>query len=88
MPAIGTVDCLACGRNLIVKCNDRGALNLSCPHCDFSAYAKEGTEAKKKLAPRVKLYPEHAAPPASPPAKGASAPEKKEPAKSKYPWER
>ena len=42
---IGSIDCVVCGETMPVKQNGRDTLNLSCPWCGFSAYAKGGTEA-------------------------------------------
>lgn len=42
---LGDIDCLACGEKIPVKENEAGTLNLSCPWCGLSAYAKAGTEA-------------------------------------------
>lgn len=56
MAAIGEMQCLACSRTIIVKPTGAAGLNVSCPHCDFSGYAKSGTEAVKKLEPKVKRY--------------------------------
>lgn len=92
MPAIGTAPCLACSRDVVVRENDRGALNFSCAHCDLSCYAKEGTEAKRKLMPRVKVYPEREAEkkPAGDAKPAPSAPPAKPPAdkpRERMPWE-
>ena len=72
MAKIGTIKCLCCGQELPVKENDNGALNLSCPWCDLSAYAKKGTQAHKLLAPKVKRDEAPAA--AAPAAVVAAAP--------------
>lgn len=81
MPAIGTVKCIVCTRDFVVKQSDKGALNLCCPHCDVSLYAKEGTEAKKLLMPRVKLSGEPTPTPTPTPAPAAKP-------KQKMPWDR
>jgi len=78
---IGSIDCVVCGETMPVKQNGRDTLNLSCPWCGFSAYAKGGTEAhgivsvwlRKDAAPEEKpISPEKPAP-ASPLATIAKA---------------
>ncbi len=64
MPTIGTAGCRCCAREIPVKENANGTLNFNCPWCDFSAYAKKGTEAHRKLGATVKRT-EPEAPPAS-----------------------
>lgn len=44
---IGEVDCICCGKVMPVRQNGRDTLNISCPWCGLSAYAKGGTEAHK-----------------------------------------
>ena len=56
---IGQTSCLCCKRDIPVRAADNGTLNLSCTWCDFSAYAKAGTEAHKLLS---KLLPAPEAP--------------------------
>lgn len=86
MPAIGKMPCLACGEQLTVKANDKGALNVSCPECDLSAYAKEGTAAKRALMPRIKLK-DQPAPPKPDPKPAPKADPKPAPKPEKMPWE-
>lgn len=88
MPTVGTAKCLACSETIPVKVNANGAQNWSCPWCDFSGYAKKGTQAQTKLAPRLTLAAIEKAPEeklGAKPAEPASA-EKK--TKAKMPWER
>lgn len=78
MPApresLGAVPCLCCGESVPVKRSGTGAISVSCPWCDLSAYAKDGTQAYKKIMaklpkPAAPIEPKPAAPaPAAPPA--------------------
>ncbi len=52
-PTIGTMKCLCCGVVMPVKQADTGTLDLSCKQCDFSAYAKAGTEAHTLAMSRI-----------------------------------
>lgn len=47
---VGAMDCVVCGEVMPVKQNGRDTLNVSCPWCGFSAYAKGGTEAHRIVA--------------------------------------
>lgn len=42
---IGRIKCDCCGEEFPVKQNDQGTLNLSCPWCNQTKYAKAGTQA-------------------------------------------
>lgn len=44
---IGSMDCCVCGEVMPVRQNGRDTLNLSCPWCGHSSYAKGGTEAHR-----------------------------------------
>lgn len=44
------MDCVVCGEVMPVRQNGRDTLNVSCPWCGFSAYAKGGTEAHRIVA--------------------------------------
>lgn len=52
---VGEAPCLVCAQAVPVKKSEGGSLSFSCPWCDFSAYAKPGTQAYSILAPRVKV---------------------------------
>lgn len=52
---IGTAVCHCCGREIPVKQNELGTLDMSCQWCDLPMYAKFGTEAHKRLMDRVTL---------------------------------
>lgn len=53
--AIGTMSCQCCGKEVVVKENERGTLSYTCQWCDDSPYQKAGTLAfsswQKKMAP-------------------------------------
>lgn len=51
---LGTLACLCCSREIPVKKSTGGALSACCPWCDLSAYAKEGTEAHRLIAGRMR----------------------------------
>lgn len=86
MPIVGDAPCLACGREIPIKENDKGTHSWCCTWCDFSAYAKKGTEALTRLLKRMK--PRAAPAPSSDPSPEArgesSAPEKQ--AAPRMPW--
>lgn len=44
---IGKCGCAFCGEDLPVRNNGRGTLNVTCPWCGVSAYAKPNTQAHK-----------------------------------------
>lgn len=44
---IGSMVCLVCGEVMPVRQNGRDTLNLSCPWCGYSSYAKGGTQAHR-----------------------------------------
>lgn len=47
--SLGAIPCLCCGQSVPVKKSPGGSLSVSCPWCDLSAYAKEGTEAHRRI---------------------------------------
>lgn len=78
---LGVIACRCCQRDIPVRAAENGTLNVSCGWCDFSAYAKAGTEANRlirgQMAPAAdplplvlrEPEPKAAAPaPAAPPA--------------------
>lgn len=77
---IGSMDCVCCGETMPVRQNGRDTLNVSCPWCGFSAYAKGDTEAHRIVSKWVRVdaakapQPEESAPVASTPAPSAPAP--------------
>lgn len=54
-PTIGKMACLCCGQPIAVKRNEVNTLSVSCRECDFSAYAKQGTDAHGLVMKRVTL---------------------------------
>lgn len=73
--AIGKMPCLCCGEAITVKQADTGTLSVSCPDCDFSGYAKAGTDAHRLTLKKITLKPGQAPPPAA--AAPAPAPKAK-----------
>ena len=53
--AIGTMPCQCCGKEVVVKENERGTLSYTCQWCDDSPYQRAGTLAfaswQKKMTP-------------------------------------
>ena len=73
---LGAIDCPCCGEDLPVKQNGRDTLNISCPWCGVSSYAKGGTQAHgiimkwlRKTTPQAETVAE-----AAPSAKPAPSP--------------
>ena len=72
--SLGGVPCLCCGEQVPVKKSAGGAVSVCCPWCDLSAYAKEGTEAYRRIigklpkpaAPNIPQQPPEAVPVPSP----------------------
>lgn len=82
---VGSMSCWNpnCGEDIPVKEGEKGAMNLSCPWCGLSAYAKAGTEAHGDATALMK--PAKAAAPVVVPVAGpepvpAPAPAPKKPA--------
>ena len=51
--SLGAVPCLCCGQAVPVKKSAGGSISVSCPWCDLSAYAKDGTQAHRKIVARL-----------------------------------
>lgn len=83
---IGSIDCPVCGETLPVRQNGRDTLNISCPWCGVSSYAKGGSAAHKIitgwLGPGHEPAPQ---PVAAEPAPAPAPAQKKQPAS--MPWE-
>lgn len=81
---VGQIDCLCCGREIPAKMGAAGALSVCCPWCDFSAYAKKGTEAARIIAKRIReAFPDDQPAPAEKPKAPAAkveAPKVEQPA--------
>lgn len=80
--AIGKMQCLCCGETITVKQADTGTISVSCPDCDFSGYAKAGTDAHRLTLAKITRKPSAdpaptpapaPVPPKTPPAKPAPA---------------
>ncbi len=72
---IGVRECLTCKHEVPVKKSDGGAVSVSCPWCDLSAYAKPGTQAFKIIMEKVRLAaPEPGPEPEARPAQEPDAP--------------
>jgi len=82
--SMGAMPCLCCGQSIPVKKSAGGAISACCSWCDLSAYAKEGTEAFRRImrklptpeAPTSPRPAPSAAPVASPPPAAKPAPRK------------
>ena len=84
MAIVGDAPCLACSQVIPIKENDKGCQSCSCPWCDFSAYAKKGTEAQRALAARMKARVPAAA--TSTNAAPGDASSSKKPPAQRMPW--
>lgn len=65
--SLGAIPCMCCSHDIPVKKSAGGAISVSCPWCDLSAYAKEGTEAHRRITAKLPK-PEPVAAPAAKPA--------------------
>lgn len=63
--SIGSIPCLCCGQLVPAKKSSGGSVSVSCPWCDLSAYAKEGTQAHRRI---MAALPKPVADPAPAPA--------------------
>lgn len=66
--SLGAIPCLCCGQSVPVKKSPGGSVSVSCPWCDLSAYAKEGTQAHRRI---MAAFPQPA--PEAAPVKPAAA---------------
>lgn len=62
---LGAIDCPCCGEDLPVKQNGRDTLNISCPWCGVSSYAKGGTQAHGIITGWLRKTTQQAAKPAT-----------------------
>lgn len=78
--SLGVLPCLSCSRDIPVKQSTGGGISVCCPWCDLSAYAKQGTEAHRRITARLPTQETaEQAPPTQTP--------KPQPAKkSAFPW--
>lgn len=87
---IGKIDCMVCGEEMPVRQNGRDTLNLSCPWCGHSSYAKGGTGAHQIVSTWLRkdaavVDPAPVADPVAVPAPAPVPAAKKQPAA--MPWE-
>lgn len=75
--AIGKMKCFCCGELFTIRQSEAGTLNLTCPDCDLSAYAKPGTAAHGHAMKRITLKAPDVA--SNPVATSAPAPTQKAP---------
>lgn len=68
---VGKIDCICCGQLIPVRQNGRDTLNISCPWCGLSAYAKGGTESHRTINGWLRKDAAPEAAPAAPAAPGA-----------------
>ena len=73
--SLGAIPCYCCRREIPVKKSTGGSLSVSCPWCDFSAYAKEGTEAYRDIVSKLPKPATNEPEPNTPPAKQHARPE-------------
>lgn len=62
---VGESACFVCGREVVWRKTEGGAVSCFCQHCDFQGYAKNGTEADRTI---LKNVGHKAPPPANDPA--------------------
>lgn len=67
----GLGECYACGREVVWRKTEGGALSCFCQHCDFQGYAKDKTEAERLILRQLGAEPAPAAAPQPAPAPGA-----------------
>lgn len=74
--AIGTMPCQCCGKEVVVKANERGTLSYTCQWCDDSPYQRPGTLAFASWQKKIAALPgvvSAAVPEVVPPVKPAPA---------------
>lgn len=72
--AVGTMPCQCCGKEVVVKANERGTLSYNCQWCDDSPYQKPGTLAFKAWEKKIKPMPAEEKPAAKPAAEAKPKP--------------
>src|SRR5574340_873677 len=76
----GAGECYACGREVVWRKTQGGALSCFCQHCDSQGYAKDKTEAERLILRQLGADPAAAPQPApTPGAPGAPADKPKPP---------
>lgn len=58
--------CFVCRREVVWRKTAGGALSCFCQHCDFQAYAKDGTEAERAIRAQLVNAPADPAPSPAP----------------------
>lgn len=74
---VGEGACLVCGERVVWRAADSGSVSCFCQDCDFQGYAKDGTEAKRRILEQygTAAAPAKAAAPApAPPAEEVKKP--------------
>lgn len=77
----GEGSCPVCENRVVWRLADSGSLSCFCQDCDFQGYAKDGTDAKRRIMAKIGATTQQ--PPAADPAPAAparapkAAPEKK-----------
>lgn len=69
--SLGAIPCLCCGQAIPVKRSTGGAISVCCSWCDLTAYAKEGSEAYRRI---MRHFPKPDPAPAAPPAAAPTPP--------------
>jgi hypothetical protein len=64
----GEGPCPVCGERIVWRESESGALSCFCQDCDFQGYAKDGTEAKRRILAAHGLKKPEAAPAPEPKA--------------------
>jgi hypothetical protein len=49
----GAGACFCCGREVVWRKTEGGALSTFCQHCDLQVYAKDGTEAERMIMAKI-----------------------------------
>ena len=55
--AVGVMPCQCCGKEVVVKSNERGTLSYACQWCDDAPYQRAGTLAYKAWQGKTKPLP-------------------------------
>lgn len=79
----GAGACFCCGREVVYRKTEGGALSTFCQHCDLQVYAKDGTEAERLILAKIGATdpaPDKPAPQPAPAAKPAAPAPKPKPA--------
>lgn len=76
----GLGECYACGREVVWRKTEGGALSCFCQHCDFQGYAKDKTEAERLILRQLGAEPAQVSTPQ--PDTGAGSADKPKPPKT------